>query len=95
MLCSQALIALSSLAVTARAFRFTIWLGDKCTISGPNEKLSDEQLLVLPQAVDKSGCLKYELMQYGYDQSLMIYPEAGDAADECQFAPVPDLSEMP
>lgn len=57
MLCSQALIALSSLAVTAHAFRFTIWLGDKCTISGPNEKLSDEQLLVLPQAVDKSGCL--------------------------------------
>lgn len=57
MLCSQALIALSSLAVTARAFRFTIWLGDKCTISGPNERLSDEQLLVFPQAVDKSGCL--------------------------------------
>jgi hypothetical protein len=34
-------------------------------------------------------------MQYGYDQSLMIYPEAGDAADECQFAPVPDLPETP
>lgn len=57
MLCSQALIALSSLAATTRAFRFTIWLGDKCTISGPNEKLSDEQLLVFPQAVDESGCL--------------------------------------
>jgi hypothetical protein len=57
MLCSQALIALSSLAVTAHAFRFTIWLGDKCTISGPNERLSDEQLLVFPQAVDKSACL--------------------------------------
>jgi hypothetical protein len=25
-------------------------------------------------------------MQYGYDQSLMIYPEAGDGADECQFS---------
>ena len=25
-------------------------------------------------------------MQYGYDQSLMMYPEAGDDADECQFA---------
>jgi hypothetical protein len=57
MLCSQALVALSSLAATAQAFRFTIWLGDKCTISGPNEKLSDEQMLVFPQAVDKSGCL--------------------------------------
>jgi hypothetical protein len=57
MLCSGALIALSSLAATAQAFRFTIWLGDKCTISGPNEKLSDEQLLVFLQAVDKSGCL--------------------------------------
>jgi hypothetical protein len=57
MLCSQALIALSPLTATAVAFRFSIWLGDKCTISGPNEKLSDEQLLVFPQAVDKSGCL--------------------------------------
>jgi hypothetical protein len=57
MLCSQALVALSSLAVTAQAFRFTIWLGDKCTISGPNAKLSDEQMLVFPQAVDKSGFL--------------------------------------
>ena len=57
MLCSQALVALSSLAATAQAFRFTIWLGDKCTISGPNAKLSDEQMLVFPQAVDKSGCL--------------------------------------
>lgn len=57
MLRSQALIALSSLAATAGAFRFTIWLGDKCTISGPNEKLSDEQLLVFPQVVDKSGCV--------------------------------------
>ena len=27
----------------------------------------------------------YELMQYGYDRSLMIYPEASDDADECQF----------
>jgi hypothetical protein len=26
-------------------------------------------------------------MKYGYDQSLMIYPEAGDDDDECQFAP--------
>jgi hypothetical protein len=57
MLCSQAFLALSSLAATAGAFRFTIWLGDKCTISGPNEKLSDEQLLVFPQALDESGCL--------------------------------------
>lgn len=57
MLCSQALVALSSLAVTAQAFQFTIWLGNKCTISGANAKLSDEQMLVFPQAVDKSGCL--------------------------------------
>jgi hypothetical protein len=36
----------------------------------------------------------YELMQYGYDQSLMMYPEAGDDADGCQFATPPDRSEM-
>ena len=31
-------------------------------------------------------------MQYGYDQSLMIYPEAADDADECQFTTPPDRS---
>jgi hypothetical protein len=36
----------------------------------------------------------YELMEYGYDQSLMIYPEAGDDSDECQFATLPDRSGM-
>jgi hypothetical protein len=33
-------------------------------------------------------------MQYGYDQSLMIYPEAADDADECQFSPALSRSEM-
>lgn len=33
-------------------------------------------------------------MAYGYDQSLMVYPEAGDDADECQFTPVLNRSEM-
>lgn len=26
---------------------------------------------------------KYQLMKYGYDQSLMIRPETEDAADDC------------
>jgi hypothetical protein len=33
-------------------------------------------------------------MEYGYDQSLTIYPEASDGADECQFTTSPGHSKM-
>jgi hypothetical protein len=29
---------------------------------------------------------KYELMEYGYDQSLLIRPEADDGPDQCMLA---------
>lgn len=54
---SQATLALSSLAVACEAFRFTVWLGDKCTISGTGTKPSDQELLVIPQTVDDDGCM--------------------------------------
>ena len=49
------LFALSALAATASAFRFTVWLGDKCTINGARP--SDQELLVIPEKVDDAGCL--------------------------------------
>lgn len=47
--------ALSALAATANAFRFTVWLGDKCTING--SRPSDQELLVIPEKVDDADCL--------------------------------------
>lgn len=58
---SHAVFALSSLAGAAEAFRFTVWLGDKCTISGTGTKPSDQELLVIPQAVGKKGCMVWIL----------------------------------
>jgi len=105
---SQPAIVISSLAATCEAFRFTVWLGDKCTISGTGTKPSDQELLVIPQTVDSKGCMvratskhpinhvheltkpalfqKYELMEYGYDQSLLIRPEADDGPNQCMLA---------
>jgi len=54
---SQAAFALSSLATACEAFRFTVWLGDKCTISGTGTKPSDQELLIIPQTVDDDGCM--------------------------------------
>lgn len=50
-----ALFSLSSLFVACEAFRFTVWLGDKCTITG--NKPSDEEILVFPQAIGDDGCM--------------------------------------
>jgi hypothetical protein len=54
---SQAVVVISSLAAACEAFRFTVWLGDKCTISGTGTKPSDQELLVIPQTVDNKGCM--------------------------------------
>lgn len=54
---SQSVFVLSSLAAACEAFRFTVWLGDKCTISGTGTKPSDQELLVIPQTVDDDGCM--------------------------------------
>jgi hypothetical protein len=54
---SQKVFALVSLATACKAFRFTVWLGDKCTISGTGTKPSDQELLVIPQTVDDNGCM--------------------------------------
>jgi hypothetical protein len=35
---------------------------------------------------------KYELMEYGYDQSLLIRPEADDGPDQCKPASPPALT---
>ena len=53
----QTVLALSSLAIACKAFRFTVWLGDKCTISGTGTKPSDQELLVIPQTVSDDGCM--------------------------------------
>ena len=112
---SQAVFALSSFAAACEAFRFTVWLGDKCTISGTGTKPSDQELLVIPQAVDGAGCMvcpianilfsciheltkhalsqKYELMEYGYDQSLLIRPEAEDGPNQCKPVSLPAICE--
>jgi hypothetical protein len=34
---------------------------------------------------------KYELMEYGYDQSLLIRPEANDGPNQCKPALLPAL----
>jgi hypothetical protein len=52
-----AAFALSSLAGACEAFRFTVWLGDKCTISGTGTIPSDQELLVIPQIVGDEGCM--------------------------------------
>ena len=112
---SQAVFALSSFAAACEAFRFTVWLGDKCTISGTGTKPSDQELLVIPQAVDGAGCMvcpianilfsciheltkhalsqKYELMEYGYDQSLLIRPEAEDGPNQCKPVSLPAVCD--
>lgn len=54
---SQAVLSLSSSAAACEAFRFTVWLGDKCTISGTGTKPSDQELLVIPQTVSDDGCM--------------------------------------
>jgi hypothetical protein len=54
---SQLAFALSSLAGACEAFRFTVWLGDKCTITGTGTKASDQELLVIPQVVGTDGCM--------------------------------------
>jgi hypothetical protein len=54
---SQWAFVLSSLAGACEAFRFTVWLGDKCTISGTGTKPSDQELLVIPQVVGDEGCM--------------------------------------
>jgi hypothetical protein len=54
---TQWAFALSSLAGACEAFRFTVWLGDKCTITGAGTKPSDQELLVIPQAVGDKGCM--------------------------------------
>lgn len=54
---SQSVFVVSSLAAACQAFRFTVWLGDKCTISGTGTKPSDQELLVIPQTVDDNGCM--------------------------------------
>jgi hypothetical protein len=107
---SQTVFAISSLAAACEAFRFTVWLGDKCTISGTGTKPSDQELLIIPQTVNDDGCMvralsntqvscmheltmsqKYELMEYGYDQSLLIRPEADDGPNQCKPALLPAL----
>jgi hypothetical protein len=35
---------------------------------------------------------KYELMEYGYDQSLLIRPEPDDEPDQCKHASLPALT---
>ncbi|KAM0708580.1 hypothetical protein Q7P35_005232 [Cladosporium inversicolor] len=116
---SQSVFVVSSLAAACEAFRFTVWLGDKCTISGTGTKPSDQELLVIPQTAGDDGCMvrvlaksidhpcrheltqsapsqKYELMEYGYDQSLLIRPEAQDAPDKyLAFFPTQDCSGDP
>jgi hypothetical protein len=62
---SQAVFAISSLAGASEAFRFTVWLGDKCTISGTGTNASDQQLLVIPQTVDDAGCMVRALAYFG------------------------------
>lgn len=53
----QTVFALASFAAACEAFRFTVWLGDKCTISGTGTKPSDQELLVIPQNVGSAGCM--------------------------------------
>ena len=52
---SQVAVLLTALAAASEAFVFTVWLGDKCTITGARP--SDQELLVFPVAVDKDGCM--------------------------------------
>lgn len=93
--------AFISSATTASAFRFHIWLGDKCTITG--SRVSDTEILVFPERVDSHGCMvrsriaisktnpkpdiltfqKYDLYDWGHDQSLMVRPEDEDGPDQC------------
>jgi hypothetical protein len=54
---SQLAFALSSLAGACGAFRFTVWLGDKCTITGTGTTPSDQVLLVIPEVVGTEGCM--------------------------------------
>jgi hypothetical protein len=54
---TQWAVALSSLAGACEAFRFTVWLGDKCTITGTGTKPSDQELLVIPQVAGDEGCM--------------------------------------
>ena len=63
---SQAAIVIFSLAAACEAFRFTVWLGDKCTISGTGTNPSDQELLVIPQTVDDDGCMVRELANNDY-----------------------------
>lgn len=35
---------------------------------------------------------KYELMEYGYDQSLLIRPEPDDGPNQCKTALLPTLA---
>ncbi|KAL1582451.1 hypothetical protein WHR41_08844 [Cladosporium halotolerans] len=74
------LAAFFSSATTASAFRFHIWLGDKCTITG--SRVSDTEILVFPERVDSHGCMKYDLYDWGHDQSLMVRPEDEDGPDQ-------------
>jgi len=37
---------------------------------------------------------KYELMEYGYDQSLLIRPEADDGPNQCKPASLPALANQ-
>lgn len=53
---SLAILAFAAVAViSSEAFVFTVWLGDKCTITGARP--SDQELLVIPQAVGSDGCM--------------------------------------
>jgi hypothetical protein len=61
---SQSVFVVSSLAVACEAFRFTVWLGDKCTISGTGARPSDQELLVIPQTVDDEGCMVRALAKF-------------------------------
>jgi hypothetical protein len=54
---SQAIFAISSLTIACEAFRFSVWLGDKCTISGTGTRPSDQELLVIPQTMGDDGCM--------------------------------------
>ncbi|KAM0718537.1 hypothetical protein Q7P37_005607 [Cladosporium fusiforme] len=76
---AAALVSLSSFVVVGQAFRFSIWLGDKCTINGV--KPTDEEILVFPFASGDNGCMRYQLYDWGHDQSLMIRPEDDDKDD--------------
>lgn len=53
---------------TSEAFRFTVWLGDKCTITGGGSssgsgrgKVSDQEILIFPEEVDGDDHCKVRL----------------------------------